>query len=274
MRAISGISDQGSGGKMRTVLAMLLICAGTCLAQELAYNEQAEFDKDGNIFVSSDGGKLILMGNIARCVEASVADDRQTVICLARNPTAENSMQSLQAEIYFKGGQKRVIEPGASIWEWHFLEDGKQLALFFGARGSRGTHALYDTATGALVENTEQPEDVSQLPRWAKSALQIQNESVPMSTEEMQERSKWLTKVLTEVGKIHPGMTRKDLQSIFRGEGGLSSRLHRTYVLAECPYIKVDVVFRAAKNEVGFTERPEDVIESISRPYLALSVMD
>jgi hypothetical protein len=98
-------------------LGMLLIYAGTCSAQQSAYNEEAEFDKDGNIFVSSDGGKLILMGNTARCVEASVAGDRQTVICLARNATVENSMQSLQAETYFKGGQKEVIEPGAPIWE-------------------------------------------------------------------------------------------------------------------------------------------------------------
>ena len=253
---------------------VLLICAGTSLAQERAYNEQAEFDKDGDIFVSSDGGKLILMGNTARCVEASVAGDRQTVICLVRNPTAEDSMQSLQAEIYFRGGQTRVIEPGAPIWEWHFWENGKQLALFFVERGSRGTHALYDTATGALIEKTEQPEGVSQLPQWAKSALQIQNESVPINNEAIEERSKWITKVLTEIQKIQPGMTRKDLQSIFHEEGGLSSRLHRTYVLAKCPSIKVDVSFRAAKNEVGFTERPDDVIESISRPYLAFGVYD
>jgi hypothetical protein len=253
---------------------VLLICAGTSRAQERAYNEQAEFDKDGNIFVSSDGGKLLLMGNTARCVEASVAGDRQTVICLVRNSTDENPMQSLQAEIYFRGGQKRLIEPGAPIWEWHFWGNGKQLALFFGERGSRGTHALYDTATGALIEKTEQPEDGRQLPQWAKSALQIQNESVPMSTEAMAERSKWLTKVLTEIQKIQPGMTRKDLLTMFRTEGGLSSRLRRTYVLTECPSIKVDVIFRAAKNEVGFTERPEDVIESISKPYLGFGVAD
>ena len=253
---------------------MLLICAGTSLAQERAYNEQAEFDKDGNIFVSSDGGKLILMRNTARCVEASVAVDRQTVICLVRNPTDENPMQSLQAEIYFRGGQKRVIEPGAAIWEWHFWKNGEQLALLFGERGSRGTHALYGTATGALVEKTEQPEDGTQLPGWAKSALQIQNESVPMTNEAIAERSKWVRKVLMEIQKIQPGMTRKDLLTMFRMEGGLSSRLRRTYVFTECPSIKVSVTFRAAKNEVGFTERPDDVIESISRPYLAFGVAD
>jgi hypothetical protein len=30
------------------------------------------------------------------------------------------------AEIYLKGGQKKTIEPGAAILEWHFWEDGKK----------------------------------------------------------------------------------------------------------------------------------------------------
>jgi hypothetical protein len=235
---------------------MLLACAGTCLAQQFAYNEEVESDKDGNIVVSSDGGKLILMGNTGRGGEASVAGDRQTVICLVQHP--EDRRLALQAAIYFRGGRMEVIETGAPIWEWHFWENGRQLALFFGTRGNRGTHALYDTGTGSMVEKVEQPEDVSQLPQWAKSALQIQNESVPLGTELAEERSNWITKVLTEIGKIQPGMTRKDLLALFRMEGGLSTRLQRTYVLAECPSIKADVIFRAAKNEVGFTETPED----------------
>lgn len=253
---------------------ILLSCAATCMAQGLAYNEQAEFDKDGNIFVSSDSGKLIRIGNTDRCTEASVAGDQRTVICLVRSATAESPLQTMQIEVYLRGGQMRVIEPGAPIWEWHFWENRQQLALFFGTKGSRGTHALYDTATGAVIERVEQPEDVSQLPQWAKSALQIQNESVPMSTELTEERTKWITKVLVEIEKIQPGMTRKDLLTIFRTEGGLSSRLHCTYVLAECPSIKVEVSFKAARNQVGFTENPEDVIESISRPYLAFGVAD
>lgn len=43
----------------------------------------------------------------------------------------------------------------------------------------------------------------------------------------------------------------------------------------ECPYIKVDVRFKAANNEPdALKEEPEDIIETISRPYLAWGVMD
>jgi hypothetical protein len=36
--------------------------------QQLDYNKQAELDAEGNVYVSSDQGKLIWMGNASRCV--------------------------------------------------------------------------------------------------------------------------------------------------------------------------------------------------------------
>jgi len=70
-------------------------------------------------------------------------------------------------------------------------------------------------------------------------------------------------------------MRRKDLLVVFTTEGGISNRFQRTYVHVECPYIKVNVRFKAASNEGdGLKENPEDIIESISAPYLAGSVMD
>ncbi|MGB7846720.1 MAG: hypothetical protein WBL63_13975 [Candidatus Acidiferrum sp.] len=257
-------------------LAMLLCYATTSAAQELAYNEQAEFDAHGNIFVSSQGGKLIWMGNTKHCAQAGVAGDRQTVMCVVmQNPEAGNMLPALQVEIYLKGGQKKTIEPGAPILEWHFWENGRQVALFFGVQASKGTHALYDTATGTVVEKAAEPRNKSQLPQWAKDAGQIQDESVPESDVLTVERTKWIAKVMRRISKIQPGMTRKDLLNVFTTEGGLSNRLQRSYVTVECPYIKVDVKFKAAnnKNDV-LNEEPQDVIESISRPYLQWNVMD
>jgi hypothetical protein len=68
-------------------------------------------------------------------------------------------------------------------------------------------------------------------------------------------------------------MNRKDLLKVFGEEGGLSTRTHRTYVYKECPYVKVDAVFSVV-GEPGLTESGEDRLISISRPYLAYSVMD
>ena len=69
-------------------------------------------------------------------------------------------------------------------------------------------------------------------------------------------------------------MRRQDLLKVFTTEGGISTRFQRTYVYSECPYIKVNVRFKAATNESNGEEDAEDIIESISQPYLEWSVMD
>jgi hypothetical protein len=70
-------------------------------------------------------------------------------------------------------------------------------------------------------------------------------------------------------------MTRQDLLKVFTTEGGVSTRFQRTYVYSACPYIKVNVQFKLAKSEENaMEENPDDIIDSISQPYLAGSVMD
>jgi hypothetical protein len=96
-----------------------------------------------------------------------------------------------------------------------------------------------------------------------------------MGDDYARERTKWVAKVLRQITKIEPGMKRRDLLKVFTTEGGLSTRFQHTYVYSECPYIKVNVRFKSANNEGnGVDEEPDDIIESISQPYLAWSVMD
>jgi hypothetical protein len=47
--------------------------------QPTEYNQQAEIDAKGNIYVSSDQGKLIWMADSKHCSEASEANDHQTL---------------------------------------------------------------------------------------------------------------------------------------------------------------------------------------------------
>lgn len=264
------------------LLWVLLITSGLgwnssgAMAQ-LPNTQQAGIETDGNIFVSSDTGKLIWMGNTKRCEETSVTPDGQTVMCVVmETPTAENPMLAMQIEIYRRGGQKQVFRPGAPFREWHFWEDGKQVEICSGEPEVAGTHELYDVATGALVEKVVRPNDEKQLPQWAKSATQAAMESVPENGQLAQERRQWITKVLYEVNKIRPGMIRGDLLKVFTIEGGLSNRWQRTYVYAGCPYIKVDVKFRTASGAQGDVVKEElgDVIESISKPYLGWMTTD
>lgn len=74
--------------------------------------------------------------------------------------------------------------------------------------------------------------------------------------------AQWLGNVLAWIDTIKPGMTRSDLLRVFSTEGGFSTRTHRTYVLKQCPTIKVDVAFSVSGNEA------EDKITQISKPYL------
>src|ERR1700719_4859881 len=82
--------------------------------QQLEYHKQAEFDAEGNIYVSSEEGKLIWMADTKHCSEAHVASDQQTVGCrVMQNQELGNSVPALRLEIYRKGGYKGIIEPGA-----------------------------------------------------------------------------------------------------------------------------------------------------------------
>ncbi len=91
----------------------------------------------------------------------------------------------------------------------------------------------------------------------------------------------WVAQVLTRMDGIKPGMTRTDLLKVFTTEGGLSTGLQRTFVSRDCPYFKVDVTFRAVgrpdrdrEGRVTLAEDGRDEIVSVSKPYLAFSVMD
>ena len=147
--------------------------------------------------------------------------------------------------------------------------------MYSGSRTGSGTYALYDAASARLVERLAEPSDEHLLPQWAKGQAQIQDESVPTSAALTQDRTKWIAKVLRQIGKVQPGMKRKDLLKVFTTEGGLSNRFQRTYVHVECPYIKVNVRFKATNDgRDAMKEDPDDVIESISQPYLAWGVFD
>ncbi|HEV7906129.1 MAG TPA: hypothetical protein VGO96_19970 [Pyrinomonadaceae bacterium] len=93
--------------------------------------------------------------------------------------------------------------------------------------------------------------------------------------EEALKHSEWVAKSLKEMQTVKVGATRADLLRVFGEEGGLSTRVQRTYAYRECPYIKVDVEFRPF-GDAGqrHDEHPNDEIIKISRPYLDWSVAD
>jgi hypothetical protein len=81
----------------------------------------------------------------------------------------------------------------------------------------------------------------------------------------------WVKKVLDRMQSIKPGMTRKDLLTVFTPEGGLSEVDKRTYRSQDCIYFAVDVGFRLRHPSAPLPEDPQDQILTISQPYLKLS---
>jgi len=265
--------------RLKRIVIATLASVSVCVAQGNSSSDEATLDDKGNVYVMSRDGRHIRMTDTGHCAETIFADDRQTVGCLVavneHGQSPGGPPPSLQLEIYLKGGEKKMIEAGAPVYEWHFLEDGRQVAIASGLSKRPQRYALYESATGRLIEVFPAPADESLLPQWAKGRAQIDDESVPMAASLTEERTRWIAKTLRQIEKIEPGMHRRDLAPIFKTEGGMYSRVQRTYVHFDCPFIKVDVRFKAADNKGDpHEESPDDVIESISPPYLAWSVAD
>jgi hypothetical protein len=96
----------------------------------------------------------------------------------------------------------------------------------------------------------------------------------------------WVSDALKRMKTIKPGMTRKALLDVFRGDGGLhplpklGTRIQaRRFVSRDCSYFKVDVELQIAPPEYSegrlkFQEDPQDIILTISKPYLEHPIWD
>ncbi len=206
------------------------------------------------------------------CSQILGTADSEILACQVWDGRPELFSSPRQLEIYRGGKRLQSIDTGAEIIEWHFWKDGKQMAVHFGLPGS---YALYDIATGSVLERSSEKPVSSHLPDWAKSQSERSDEAVPQGLVYNQQRTQWIAKLLREIQRVHPGMKRKDLQSFLTTEGGISTRYQRTYISLECPYIKLDVRFRVTTKDVKFLdESPDDVIEAISTPYLGWAILD
>lgn len=225
------------------------------------------------------GGKgnaqsLPLIPGIAdnHCSQIVGAPNNDVLACQVWDGRQELFSTPLQIEVFQKGKLVQTIEPGGQILEWHLWQEGKAIALHFGTPGS---YALYSTTTGSVLERSPGRSISSQLPEWAKSQAERSDEAVPQGPVYAEQRTQWIVKVLNQTQTIHAGMKRRELDHLLTTEGGISTRHQRTYVLRECQYIKFDIQFRSVPGPADPIEgSPEDVIESVSKPYLEFGHSD
>jgi hypothetical protein len=213
---------------------------------------------------------------LQHCSISSGNPYNQTVACQVWDGDEQRLQKPLRIELSTPGAPIRTIEPGAIIDEWHFWNDAKQIAIHSGSPGGPENYQLYDVATERLVESLPPPANLAQLPQWARNRSQLEDESVPVGPFFDQQQTAWIAKILRQIQTIQPGMTRKELTTIVTTEGGLFTRLRQRYVSRSCPYIKVDITFKAANgdNDPRQDENPEDKVETVSRPYLDWSIAD
>lgn len=221
------------------VFAVWVVAVRPALSQQTSagYADRAEMDGQGNVYVSSGDGRLITMAGPGYCAEVITAADNQTVGC---SITKTSDLEVRRLEIFLRGGVRKAIDLDAPVAEWRFWNNGRQVAVHYGPRSGAGTYALYDSATGNVVEKLAEPPEEKSLPQWAKGAGQIQDESVPEIATLNQDRTKWIAKVMRRIGTLQPGMKRSDLSKLFTTEGGLSTRDQRVYVIEtiSLPYLQ------------------------------------
>lgn len=90
----------------------------------------------------------------------------------------------------------------------------------------------------------------------------------------LRNHTEWISECIKRTQSIKPGATRGKLLEVFTTEGGISTRSWRTYVYRECPYIKVDVEFKAVDDDNKWDEKPGDIVTKVSKPYLEWSIID
>lgn len=245
---------------------VVLVTGAAASAQQTGF----EFAANGDISLISKNGHRTRLVDHGHCNEVSGTPDGRLFACLVSRGVDDNGYRpQFQIEIYHDDGRKLLVEPGGSIRDWHFWKNDRQVAVSFNASDGHIADALYDVQSGKLVESLEEPADPAQLPPWAKCRLQIDDESVPVDAASQQMRNKWMNKTLRQIGTIQPGMHRRDLATLFRQDGGLSSFGQGRYVLKECPMIKIDVKFKSPDGKSQLQqESPDDIIDSVSKPYL------
>lgn len=109
-------------------------------------------------------------------------------------------------------------------------------------------------------------------------------------TSSPQDHVQWVSRVLTRMLTIKPGMTREALSTVFTTEGGIVFSPYKcTFVSRDCPYFKVDVDFRPVDPDRSKRDKEPrderdgeafrggnaaDMIVKVSTPYLQFSFMD
>jgi hypothetical protein len=93
----------------------------------------------------------------------------------------------------------------------------------------------------------------------------------PLARAESSDCCKLVQQALEETGRLKSGMHRKDVESKFEVDGGLSFNTETIYVYKACHYLQIKVKFSPAESQ-KFS--PDDTIQSVSDIFVQYEVRD
>ncbi len=80
----------------------------------------------------------------------------------------------------------------------------------------------------------------------------------------------WLQSCVARATSLKPGMRRRDMESTFRQDGGMSTRRAAIYTIEGCPGFKIRTEFTPSKDLAVSA----DVITSVAKLYLGRNIVD
>jgi hypothetical protein len=101
------------------------------------------------------------------CSYISIAEGKQTVGWAVLVKNCCESYPIAVALVVLRDGKKTVIRSPQMVWEWHFIEAGRRLALLSGPTHGRADEAgLYDAHSGKKLASWDGSDSP---PVWAKA---------------------------------------------------------------------------------------------------------
>lgn len=136
-------------------------------AGQTAELRRAYIDGDQRVHViDAEGRDMVVSGR--RGIDLAVSPDRKAVAWLA--VTRRGQTRSADLRVY-RGGHTARIACGVEIVDFAFVQEGRRLAVLCPGPDGARRHALYDTASLAVVDEfSERQVPARQRPRWLLGA--------------------------------------------------------------------------------------------------------
>jgi hypothetical protein len=246
---------------MLTILCVTAAVSAPALARiRQHWSEQQLVDKSDLIVMAKavevrDTGIKTTVPNIARGTEPVAAVEMETTFEVSS--VLKGKLETARFTFHHLREVKAEPSRGAAELVAFDPNEKKQYLLFL----SREDDGRYS----AVVGQTDPAEAVREAAPPVPSGL-------PAATD----HAAWVGRVMRELQGLKPGMTRAELLKVVNEEGGLSTRTARRFASRECPYIKVNVEFKAIgepDDAVGTASSKDEIIR-VSPPFLEWSIGD